>query len=50
MCWQRYRYYDFFPRSTPKKPKGGINAQSKRGRVARPRFEVWERCFAERRV
>ena len=31
MSWQRYRYYDFFPRSTPKKTKGGIKAQSKRG-------------------
>jgi len=31
MSWRRYRYYDFFPRSTPKKAKGGIKAQSKRG-------------------
>lgn len=31
MSWQRYRYYEFFPRSTPKKAKGGIRAQSKRG-------------------
>ena len=30
MSWQRYRYDDFFPRSTPKKAKGGTNAQSKR--------------------
>ena len=29
MSWQRY--YDFFSRSTPKKAKGGIKAQSKRG-------------------
>ena len=31
MCWQRHRYCDFFPRSTPKKAKGRIKAQSKRG-------------------
>ncbi len=31
MSWQRYRYYEFFPRSVPKKTKGGIKAQSKRG-------------------
>lgn len=31
MSWQRYRYYDFFPRSTPRKAKGGIKVQSKRG-------------------
>ena len=30
--WYRYhRYYDFFPRSVPRKAKGGIKAQSKRG-------------------
>jgi uncharacterized Zn finger protein len=29
MSW---RYYDYFPRSTPKAAKGGIKAQSKRGR------------------
>lgn len=31
MSWQRYQYYEFFPRSVPRKPKGGIKAQSKRG-------------------
>ncbi len=31
MSWQRYRYYDFFPQSTPKEAKGGIKARSKRG-------------------
>jgi len=32
MSWQRYGYYrDFFPRSVPRKAKGGIKAQSKRG-------------------
>ncbi len=31
MSWQRYQYYDFFPRSVPRKAKGGIKAQSKRG-------------------
>lgn len=31
MSWQRYRYYDLFPPSVPKKAKGGIKAQSKRG-------------------
>ena len=30
MSWQRYRYYEFYPRSTPKKGKGGIKARSKR--------------------
>ena len=31
MSRQRYRCYDFFPRSTPKKAKRGIKAQTKRG-------------------
>jgi uncharacterized Zn finger protein len=31
MSWQRHRYYDFFPPSVPRKAKGGIKAQSKRG-------------------
>lgn len=31
MSWQLYRYYEFYPRSTPKKAKGGIKAQSRRG-------------------
>ena len=32
MSWQRYGYYrEFFPRSVPRKAKGGIKAQSKRG-------------------
>ncbi len=31
MSWQRYRFYDFFPRSSRKKAMGGIKAQSKRG-------------------
>jgi uncharacterized Zn finger protein len=31
MSRQRYRYYEVFARSTPRKAKGGIKAQSKRG-------------------
>jgi uncharacterized Zn finger protein len=31
MSWERYRYYDYYPRSTPKRAKGGIKARSKRG-------------------
>lgn len=31
MSWRRYSYYEFFPRSVPRKAKGGIKAQSKRG-------------------
>ena len=32
MSWQQqYRHHDFFPRSTPRKGKGGIKAQVKRG-------------------
>jgi len=32
MSWQRYGYYrEFFPRSVPRRAKGGIKAQSKRG-------------------
>ena len=29
--YRYHRYYDFFPRSVPRKAKGGIKAQSKRG-------------------
>jgi len=30
MFWQRYRYYEFTPRSVPRKAKAGIKVQSKR--------------------
>ena len=49
MSWQRYRYYDFFSRSTPKKAKGGIKGNSKRCAFgqswwAKRRIQVLESC------
>ena len=35
MPWQRYRYDDFFPRTTPQKAKGGI-----KGRLATKKQEM----------
>jgi len=40
MSGQRYQYHDFFPRSTPRKTKGGIKAQSKRGKFGEGRWQV----------
>ena len=47
MPWQRYRYYDFFPRSTPKKAKGRIKGQSKRGAFGQ---SLWAKRWIEEQI